>query len=355
MARILCSISGLEYKAQYFPYYACANESHHPVFDIPAHKLPGIYETSYLSGTLSSEENYLLYLALFRSTGMVDFRLAATRTDKTPGIIANSIHSLVQMQTRISEIGANRMAEVLLLPRFIITVETRDLTPCPDWLRTWQDNYADYRQGYRTSTALEKLTRIEESLERSIKSKLKDVSSYAAQLANWAEQAGSFPTVTALDENNIPIPLSEYWKRIIKFCAKGELIYSIPDDDLDKLTTYCEETIAHGNIQAATLMALLRSARDKKGTLATLGDIDLTRTFKILKPGDGVEEANMLALILSAPKELPLEKAYPNKLAYVRAKLKYQQAQEYYKEHPSEHPDYTPPPEPTNRREGDPA
>lgn len=355
MARILCSISGLEYKTQHFPYYACANESHHPVFDIPAHKLPGIYESSYLSGTLSSEENYLLYLALFRSTGMVDFRLAATRTDKTPGIIANSIHSLVQMQTRILAIGSSRMAEVLSLPRFIITVETRDLTPCPDWLRVWQDNYTDYQTGYRTSTALEKLTRMEESLERSIKSKLKDVSGYAYQLANWAEQAGSFPTYEVLDQDDTVIHMNDYWKRIIKFCAKGDSIYSVPDQDLIDLIEHCEETIAHGNIQAATLMALLRSARDKKGTLATLGDIDLTRTFKILKPGDGVEEANMLALILSAPKELPLEKAYPNKLAYVRAKLKYQQAQEYYKEHPSEHPDYTPPPEPTNRREGDPA
>jgi hypothetical protein len=274
---------------------------------------------------------------------MVDFRSAAQRTEKTASIIANTIHSLVQMSQRIHAVSANRAAEILSLPRFIITVETRDLAPCSDWFRIWQANWADYQTGYRTSTALEKLSRMEEALERNIKNKLKDISAYASQLAVWAEQAGAFPTYNVLDENDETIGMNEYWKRIIKFCARGDSIYSVPDQDLIDLIEHCEETIAHGNIQAATLMALLRSARDRKGTLATLGDIDINTTYKILKPTDGVEEANMLAMILSAPRTEPKEREYPNRLAYVRAKMKYAQAVQYYAEHPTEHPDYVAP------------
>lgn len=338
MARILCSLSGIEYKTQLFQFYSCAQESHHPIFDLSVQKLTQIYTDSYIEDKLLPDESYLLYLSLWRATNLIDFRVAAQRTIHTPAIIATTIHSLIQMVTRIDTWGSEKISTILQLPSYVVNTETRDLSSCSDWLAIWQANYSDYQQGYKTTTMVAKISALEALLEANIKNRLKDISSYSTQLANWAEAAGSFPTYTVLDQNDIPVAMNEYWKRIIKLATKGESIYSVPDIDLTDLIEHCEETIPHGTIQAATLMALLRSAQKKRTALQTLGDIDLDVTFKILRPDAGVEEANMLALILSAPKQEPKESDYPNKLAYVRAKMKWGQAETYYRDHPEERP-----------------
>lgn len=327
MARILCSLSGIEYKTQLFQFYSCAQESYHPIFDLSSEKLVEIYSSFYIDDRLTPEESYLLYLALWRSTNLVDFRIPARRDATTAATIANTIHSLCEMAGRISTLGHERVSTVLCLPSFVVNSETRDLSSCPDWLAIWQANYKDYQTGYKTSTAVAKISAMEALLESNIKNKLKDISSYAGQLANWAEAAGAFPSY-----------ISAEWKNIIRMAAKGEAIYSVSELDLADLIEHCEENIPHGNIQAYTLMALLDSARKRRGALQTLGDMDIDVTYKILRADAGVEEANMLALILSAPKTEPIEAGYPNKLAYVRAKMKYQQAQAYYKDHPDERP-----------------
>lgn len=343
MARIICAYSGLDIRVEHFPLYASASESCHPIFEFSSAKLIPFYESLYLEEKLTPDEKYLYYLALLKSSGFVDFRNPGIRTSHTQSIITNTIHDLVQMVQRIQLIGEERCISVLDIPRFIITIETRDLSCCKDWLRVWQDNYADYQQGYRTTTAIEKITRLESALERNIKNKLKDISSYASQLANWAEAAGNFPAYEVADENDLACPANEYWKRIIRWCATEDRMYRINSYDLADLTEFCEENIDHGNIQAHTLMSLLRSATSKKYAISSLGVIDInsTKTYKILKASDGVEEANMLALILSAPLSEPRESQYPNKLAYVRARMSWNTACEYYKEHPEEKPGYT--------------
>lgn len=344
MAKVLCSYSGLEFKVQHFPLYACANESHHPIFDQPLTSLTHYYNSYYLDGKLTEEESYLLYLSLFKHTNLIHFRVAAIRTQDTSSIIANNIHSLLQMVTRIDTIGHQKVTEVLTLPQYVITPDTRDLSCTHDWISIWTENYNDYRNGYRNQILADKIAHKEEMLEKHIKNKVKDTSAYASLLADWASLAGSFPDIPAGLDKSIfggeSMPLAEYWKRLIKLAARDDGMYSIPTPDILELIEHCEDNIEHGTIQAATLMAVLRNSLDKKNNFLSLGDIDITKTFKILKPDEGVEEANMLALILSAPRSEPKESQYPNKLAYIKAKLKYQQAQEYWKEHPTEHPDY---------------
>ncbi len=334
MAHILCTYSGLNLRIDHFPLYASANESCHPIFEFESHKLIPFYESHYLENRLSKEETYLLYLALFKSTGFVDFRNAAILSDASYSVIINTIHDLVQMTQRIQILGEERCRSTLDLPRFIVSYETRDLSCASDWLRIWNDNYADYQQGYRTTTAIAKISRLESSLERNIKNKLKDISSYAGMLANWAEAAANFPRYEAANEKDLSEPLNEYWKRLIRWCATEEYTYTLISKpvcyDIEDLIEFCEDNLEHGNIQAYTLMALLRSVQSKKFAVSSLGtiDIDSTHTYKILRPEDGVEEANMLELILNAPKSEPKEFQYPNKLAYIKAKARWNQAVE---------------------------
>lgn len=333
MARILCSLSGIEYNCDHIPMYLTSRESHHPIFDIPTRKLLDLCPR-WIQGELSDTENYLLYLALFNSTGLMDFRVPATRTGDTASIVAQNMAPLAAIVEKIYTSGSIKVSEILHLPSFVITPDTKDLSSTSDWITIWNNCYKDYEDHYATSTALEKLTRQETILERYIRDHNKDISQYANRLANWAADAGKFydENYMILNEHNAPELLSSYWKRIIVSCARTESIWSIPDADLSELIQHCEETIYHGSIYAHTLMSLLRAGAERKKNFLDIGDIDIGQhgtSFRILDADTSVEDANKLALIDSAPLEAPIERNYPNKLAFIKAKLNYQMAQDY--------------------------
>lgn len=335
MARILCSLSGIEYNCEHMQVYLTSRESHHPIFDIPTKRLLEICPR-WIQGELSDTENYLLYLALFNSTGLMDFRVPATRTGDTASIIAQNMAPLASIVERIYTSGSTKVSEILHLPQLVISPDTKDLESSPDWIQMWNNCYKDYQDNYATSTALEKLNRQETILERYIRDHTKDISTYASRIANWAADAAKFydENYMIANEHNKPELLSSYWKRIIIACAKTESIWNIPISDINELIDHCEESIYHGSIYAHTLMSLLRAGAERKKNFLDIGDIDIGQhgtSFRILDADASVEDANKLALIDSAPSEIPIEKNYPNKLAYIKAKLNYQMAQDYKK------------------------
>lgn len=333
MARILCSLSGIEYKVEHMAVYLTSRESHHPIFDIPTKRLLEL-TPRWIEGELSSTENYLLYLALFNSTGLMDFRSPAMQTADTASIIAQNMAPLASIVERIWSSGTTKISEILHLPSICITPDTKDLESSPDWITVWNNCYKDYEDHYSTSTALEKLNRQETILERYIRDHNKDISSYAGKLANWAADAGKFydENYQVLNEHNKPEMLSSYWKRIIVACAKTDTVWNLHEGDLMDLIDHCENHICLGSIYGHTLMSLLRSGLQKKKDFLDIGDIDIGQhgtSFRILDANTSVEDANKLALIDSAPLEMPIEKNYPNKLAWLKARLNYSMAQDY--------------------------
>lgn len=334
MARVLCAISGIDYRCDHMQFYLTSRESHHPIFDIPTGKLLEI-TPRWLDGELSHTENYLLYLALFNSTGLMEFRVPATISAETPSIVAQNMSQLAAIVERIYKTGPTRAKEQLQLPHFVITPDTKDLSSSHDWIKIWEEAYKNYEDGYKTATLLERIERQETILERYIKDRTKDVSSYANRIANWAYDAGGFEKYAdydVLNEENKIERMADYWKRIIIACAKMESIWNIPEVDLQDLIEHCEEHIFHGSIYAHTLMSLLKAGLEKKKNFLDLGDIDISpngTTFRILDADASVEDANKLAMIDSAPQEEPQEKDYPNKLAFIRAKFKYRMKKDY--------------------------
>lgn len=335
MAKILCGISGIEFSVPHIPMSLTSRESHHPIFDIPPQRLLTLLPR-WLEQELSDTENYLLYLAVFKSTNLMDFRVPACAAKHTSAMIAMNMAPLAAIVETILDSSEARKQEILRLPTFVITADTKDLSDSPEWIKIWVQCYADYANHYRTATALEKMQRKETILERHIKDKTKDISTYAHQLANWAAQAGAFPDFDAgLDKsimNGAKISLSTYWQYIIKCCAKTEAIWEIPDADLTELIEHCEEHIDHGSIYSHTLMSLLRAGAERKKNFLDLGDIDIGAngtTFRILDGSASIEDANKLAAIDSAPLIEPKESFYPNKLAFIKAKLNWKLAQDY--------------------------
>ena len=337
MSRILCAISGVEFKVEHFSLHLTSRQCSHPIFALSSKQLlADQYITAWLEGRNSDVENYLYYLALFNSTNLVTFRSPAIRTANTESIIANTMDALISTLETITDMDTETVQAKLNLPKFCIDVGSNDLDNSAHWIETWQDNWTDYQNGYKSVNTYQRLSRQESVLERLIKDHTKSVDQYAVQLANWAALAGDFgqhASYIVLNEYDKQEEMSSYWKRIIKACAKTEAIFEIPDIDLTDLIEHCEEYIHHGSIYATSLMTLLRAGAERKRNFLDLGDVDIgtdgRSTFRILDANASVADANMLAMILTAPTNKPVEKDYPNKLAYIKAKMKWDTAQNY--------------------------
>lgn len=336
---ILCSYSGIEYKCSYVPksLKLTNSESHHPLFDASYKQLIELTK-EWVEGNLNEVETYLLYLALLKSTELVDFRIPAIRTSLTDSIVASNMESLIDIVEIIVSTGIDKAKNRLLMPRYVISTDTNNLSNTKYWISNWVSCYKEYIDGYKMSTALEKISAKESALQVLIKDRSKDVSSYAKQLASWASLAGGFKIDDCIvadgSNNDRPILLSVYWERIIITCCKKSNIFEIHDADLAELIEHCESNIdlISSGIIGHTLMAVLRSAAKTKENYFSLGDLDIGdkgTVYKILDADANVEDANKIVLIDSAPLYEPKENEYPSKLHYLKARVKWDMAQRY--------------------------
>jgi hypothetical protein len=213
----------------------------------------------------------------------------------------------------------------VIFPRYVITSETKTLDNVSFWISNWEDSYKEFQSGYRSAHDSSKLITRENALSRLIKNPHRSVSSYAGQIADWASVAGSFPTFSLTNPlTGTVMECATYWKFLIHKCAHEEQIFSIRRRDLEELLEHCEENIPIGTIHSNALFKILRHALEKQKNFLGLGDMDISSsTYQILDNPDDVESANLSAMIQSAPMEVPRPEQYPTKLAYLRAKLRY--------------------------------
>lgn len=319
---ILCAISGIEFKCDYFPAELSSREVTHPIFYLQQKKLIS-YLSKWTAGELTPTDSYLLFLALLNSTELVEWRVPVIKTDATNSIIATNMEQLFKVIGQLNLIKTPQFA----VPQFAVTKETRDLDNVHYWIKAWQDAIDEFYNEYKTTGDWNAIRTRELALERMIKTSTRDVSSYSGVLADWAELAGNFPQFDITDYKGARVSLADYWKLIIRKCCKSESIFEIPKADLDELIEHCEANIMAGSIYSHSLFTLLREGREKQSSF--LGT-DLTKTeFVILDENNSIEEANMLLLINSATDTEPKPSDYPNRLMYLKAKLKYDMASKY--------------------------
>ena len=323
--KALCAISSVEFTVEHFPGYLSSREVMHPVFHIPQKKL-----LSYLSqwsrpGAFTETDSYLLFLALLHSTELIHFRVPVYRHEKTPAIVANNMEALAQAVIKINTVTTPSFS----FPQFAVTVETRYLTNIHHWIEDWHESYKEFQDGYRRASENEKLKRRSEALERLIKTPFAShTRKYGLAVAEWAAQAGSFPTF------NIDNPflagtkcsIADYWKHIIvKACDETD-IYSINISDLNELLEHCEENVPVGTIQSHALFKALRSAKERQRNYLGMGEIQLPSGggYSFVSDTSSVEHANLQAMLSAAPSEEPKPSDYPTKIAYLRAKMRWE-------------------------------
>lgn len=319
--KILCKYSGLEFTVQHFPFSLESREVAHPVFSIPQQKLLVVLAKKY-PDSLSPIDSYLGFLALLHSTSRIDWRVPCIYTPALDSIIA------INMEPLIRTVGITSVIThpAWTMPSFVITPDTRSLQTVHHWIAVWQNCYKEFQDGNKRAQLHDRIVRREQAMERLIKDPSKSPKDYANTLAEWAALAGEFPTGEVPVEGK-QIPLSEYWKSMIRRAARKDAIFSINDTDLIELIEHCEENIPHGRIYAHALMRVLREAKEAKKNFLDLGDFDIrTSTYYILSDTDTAESANIRAMIDSAPVEEPISTNYPNKLAYLKAHFKWKAA-----------------------------
>lgn len=326
MAKILCAKSGIQFSCDHVPMFLHSKEVSHPIFYLPKKKLLGLY-AKWATQELTDTDSYLLYLALFNSTELVDFRIPAELQANTKQIIANNMKQLVSVVSKID----NFLHPSLNAARISINSETKTLSTSHIWIEIWEQNFADFQDGYKTFDAIANIQRREKILERLIKSQDRNPERYASILSKWAADAGNFPTFQVKHPiTYLNVTCSEYWQDIIRMCVLDSRIFNIPKADIEELIEHCDEFIAAGSIYQHALMELMKSGVHKHSTFLGFGDIDISKSnYRIIPDDSDVEKANIIAMIESAPTIEPKEKDYPSKIAYLRAKFRWEAAQRY--------------------------
>ena len=225
--QILCSYSSIEFTCEHFPGYLSSRDSEfpisHPIFHVPQKKLLS-YLGKWGSGELTQTDSYLLFLAILRSSDLIEFRVPAIRTLRTPAIVAQNMESLAIAVTHLNTV----FSVVDTFPRYIVNSETRSLDNVDVWIANWEEAYQNWKSGYRSAGESAKLRTREAALQRLIKNPHKPVSSYASQIADWACMAGSFPTFQTVNRiNGQKMGCDDYWKHIIIRCAKEDGLYAL--------------------------------------------------------------------------------------------------------------------------------
>lgn len=327
--KILCSYSSVEFTVEHFPASLTHREVNHPIFSIPQKKLLP-YISKWAAGELTPTDNYLLFLALLNSSDLIEFRVPAVRANDTDSIIAQNMEHLAKVVSRINAVTN----PAVVFPRYVISPETKSLHNVKHWIQNWNDCYQDFLDGYKRQESSRDLIVREAALERMIKNPHLPLSAYASKIAEWAAVAGQFPTYLTISPfNNQKVSMSDYWKEIIQKISREESIFSVPQVDIEDLLEHCEQNISIGTIYSNALFKALRHAIDRQKNFLGLGDMDLFSgkgKYQILSEDDSTESANIKAMIESAPEEEPKLEAYPTRIAYLRAKLRWQMAKKYH-------------------------
>lgn len=328
MAKIICAYSGVEFACEHLPFAISAREIAHPLFSVHKRKLLGL-ASRWAEGELSHTENYLLYLALLNSTGLIEWRTPVVYNDKTSAIVANNMEQLLHIVGKIDVIKHPSF----VLPHFVISPDTNTLDNSYNWIQIWNQNYNDWAEQTRSHFNDQELLRRENALQKLIKTSHRRIEDYPKILAAWARVAGDFPTfdVTVMGKKQ---ELADYWESIVVKCAKEETVFQVNEDDLRELIEHCEDNlVGDGSLNAVSLMKYLRKGAAMQKNYLGLGDIDLASkegtSYRILKPAESAEDANIQNMIDSAPQSEPQKSQYPTLIEYIKAKARWSIAQNY--------------------------
>lgn len=312
MSQAICAKSGIQFNIEFFPYNFNEGELHHPVFDLSYEQL--IQEkllSKWIRREFTEIDTKLYFLSLLHATGLVDWR---TYARPTPAVCELNMEALLDILSWLYTIKHPSLS----MPKMAITQDTATLDNVRNWIAAWNSAREDFESGYRELSRNQLMMRKEDTLQRLVKDHQKEICDFAAILADWAVLSAEFPTFE-IEVNSIPLTCAEYWKHILVTCSKSpNHIWRLPIADMEELLEHLETNLEHGSIYAHATMKLIRDGITTHRSY--LGSYNLSI-------GNDVEQANIQILADNAPEFEPRIQDYPNKIMYLKAKIRYATAQ----------------------------
>jgi len=319
--QVYCKFSGVSFLAQHFT-NKMNIEAVHPIFYAEQRQLLN-RARDWAAKRLNDTESKLLFLALLNSTKLVDFHATAK---PEPRIVNLNMPTLLAFISWHSDIRSPQ----LQLPRFVISHDNSSMNNCHILMKAWMECKEEWNSNYASATLRKKLEKKEAGLERFIRSGLKSTEDYAGRLASWALVAANAPT-----------SLHEYWTQLFKL--KGIEVFNARTVDLEELVEHMEENLEVGNIFSFSVLKHVRYLlmRNRAGLGFHLGmgeeeteklDYEALAANPFTIVEEPIETYNRELIASKAPAKEPVERDYPNKVAYLRAKAAFIIAQKQYEE-----------------------
>ena len=335
-----CPISGIEFPTPEFSWIR-QNQVLHPIFNLPAKQLLA-QAGKWAAGETSPSENKLLFLALLRTTELIDFKSIACPSDAT---VQKNMQLVMNFASWKSASFHGQMGETKNFSMAKYTVQypsTHTMENIRTYLDIWLNKVSDLEKSYsyRQEMLSEGLKKREEALARLIHSSMRR-NGFERKLGIWAL------TVAGYDKEDFAY---EYALRL--FQLKEPEIFSnnlrseklpfkvIEDYGPKPLSPLCQDLInllhimetelevytVNGSLQSLEVLKHLRNliALNRKGPASYYGvldDVSLSASPEYLK--------RLKASVANAPKEQPIKSDYPSLIAYVKAKAIWGEAQEY--------------------------
>lgn len=321
MANITCAISGVAIEIPMFSklYINSSAGYVHPIFAASPKQLDSLY-VQHTRNKLMPKESMLLFLAMLHQTGKVVWNTTVTlepTSRRAIQLIEKALPLLIEVTAQTNIIRHPKFKQ----PSFKVTTDNSSLYNIVSYLEAWQLNITLFKQNNVNSIYTERLKKVENKFTHMIKSNI-PLQDYTNIVAEWADKVAGFP-------NN----QKEYWKKIIRLCFTSNRICNIPLQDIKSVKEYCECNIEIGSIHYFKLMEVLKTGiinhaayLGNYSLLAVSSEVGknyLQQSTVYNAESEIKNQEAVASIIATAPEKPPVESDYPNKLAFIKAKLAY--------------------------------
>lgn len=328
-SQIICAKSGLLFSCDFLPIALKQGEMMHPFFYVSRKNLLA-NAGKWANMEFSPEENYLYFLSLLDSSGLIIWRATARYTPEVYAMALAHTEKLLLVMERMTNLTKEHLSH---LPEFSINPDTSLLETIPYFIDAWNASIDESLSGYKTVGEIYDEQAREDSIAKLIKSPYRtNDRELAWKLAEWADGAGNFPKFLTQAPNGKHTPLNELWKEIIKACVDDDRIHHIPRNDMEELIEHVIDNIPQGTIHSSKLLHFLRVALAKKADMQSLGFgnenlAGKTTSFTIIANDNQRAGAFLNTLIAQAPVTEPKRSEFKSLADYIRAKSKWNLAQ----------------------------
>lgn len=295
--KVICTLTNIEYTSSGFNAFAISSK--HPMFSANFDTLLSVAE-GWRADKLTASERRVLFVSLLDSTGLCEFKCAATPSDTT---VQRFMEFLIVTATWKHAIG-----DRIPLSRIAINHDTRSLENIGNWLNNWNTTQREFALGSHMQAVRDKIAKSQEKLLKLLRDNRGDSTLYRKHLAKWFMVA-----------SNAPLPLYEYWTSL--FTLQRPQIWEASLTDLEELKEHCEHNIPMNSTYAMhTYRLLCELVVDRReGVLGALsGSME---TYTIVQ--EDTEVYNIQVAAEQASAEEPVERDYVTKGSYLVARARW--------------------------------